>query len=109
MASRTERRRSARRAPRPRRASTDDPAIDALYGLEPPIGADAPGGAEPAALQAVELQCPYCGEPFHTLIDLSAGSSAYIEDCQVCCQPVELELQVDADGALERLSAMRGD
>ena len=55
------------------------------------------------------LDCPYCGEPFETLVDLSAGSAAYIEDCPVCCQPIELEAELDAQGALVALSASRGD
>ena len=39
------------------------------------------------------VTCPYCGEPFETLIDLSAGSSTYIEDCQVCCAPMTIEVR----------------
>ena len=42
-------------------------------------------------------------------VDLSAGSTAYVEDCQVCCQPIELELTVGERGALERVAARRGD
>jgi hypothetical protein len=42
-----------------------------------------------------------------TLIDLSAGSFRYIEDCQVCCQPIDLAGDVDEDGQLTRLLADR--
>ena len=55
------------------------------------------------------MQCPYCGESFETLIDLSAGSATYIEDCQVCCQPIEFKVAVDPTGALESLVVGRGD
>lgn len=38
--------------------------------------------------------CPYCGEEIETGIDLSAGDQDYIEDCQVCCRPIECRLRV---------------
>lgn len=54
------------------------------------------------------IDCPYCGAQFTTLIDVSAGECDYIEDCAVCCQPIELQLRFDAAGdAL--LEARRGD
>jgi hypothetical protein len=85
--------------------------IDALYGLEPvfePDQADAAGTGEPGT-QFVPVQCPYCGEPFDALVDVSAGSASYIEDCQVCCQPIEMSLTVDDAGEFRNLSARRGD
>lgn len=43
-----------------------------------------------------EYTCAYCGEPNLVFIDLSAGGrQAYVEDCQVCCQPNVLAIQVD--------------
>ncbi len=42
--------------------------------------------------------CPYCGEPIELLIDPSAGEQSYIEDCQVCCRPIEISLRIDSDG-----------
>jgi len=39
--------------------------------------------------------CPYCGESFTTLIDISAGNQEYIEDCQVCCRPVLFNIEID--------------
>lgn len=105
---------------KPRRSRTRKPAalpaertipgamlIDALYGLEPVFE---PGRAEAAGpTQFTTLQCPYCGEPFETLIDVSAGSAAYIEDCQVCCQPIELSIAVTDSGRLQSVRASRGD
>ncbi len=115
MTPRRNRRRTAARtrAARHPRPSTDDPAIDALYGLDAPIGTGDgephdPTGAQNGLL-AVPLDCPYCGEPFETLVDLSAGSAASIEDCPVCCQPVELQADLDVQGALVALRASRGD
>jgi hypothetical protein len=42
-------------------------------------------------------------------LDLSAGSQSYVEDCQVCCQPIQMSVQVDEGGALDRLTAERMD
>jgi len=81
----------------------DSLAIDALYGLEPVFEPGDPESSSPAGFVAV--QCPYCGESFETAVDLSAGSFSYVEDCQVCCQPIELAGEVDADGALAGLTA----
>ena len=33
------------------------------------------------------------------VLDLSAGSQKYIEDCEVCCKPIEVEYTSE-DGAL---------
>jgi hypothetical protein len=91
----------------------DQKAIDALYGLEPVFEPEhsapaSPAGSEGGA-QFTTVQCPYCGEPFDTLVDLSAGSASYIEDCQICCRPIELGLEVAADGGLTSVSARRSD
>jgi len=83
--------------------------IDAAYGLDPvfePGDADQPAGS-PGGTEFHVVHCPYCGEPFETLIDLSAGSATYIEDCQVCCQPIEFRVAVDAAGALTSLETER--
>lgn len=41
--------------------------------------------------------CPYCGEPIELFVDASAGSAAYIEDCPVCCRPMQVEVRVAGD------------
>ena len=49
-----------------------------------------------------DISCPYCGEVFSVQVDSSAGEQAYIEDCQVCCRPIELHLCAwDGDWRLE--------
>lgn len=51
-------------------------------------------------LEDVKVDCPYCGEPFDTSVDLSGGEQRYIEDCPVCCRPIEFQIRVDARGEL---------
>lgn len=52
----------------------------------------------------IAIHCPYCGESYETVVDLSAGSQRYIEDCAVCCRPIEIALRVGDDGELIDLS-----
>jgi cysteine-rich CPXCG protein len=83
--------------------------IDEIYGLEPAIGADSPSIDRSLVEEFVTVNCPYCGEAFDSRADTSAGSCIYVEDCQICCQPIEMELRVDEDGTLSELIARRGD
>lgn len=46
------------------------------------------------------ISCPYCGESFEIPIDYSGGSQEMIEDCEVCCQPITLDIRVDLNGEL---------
>ncbi|WP_290650815.1 CPXCG motif-containing cysteine-rich protein [Aquisalimonas sp.] len=55
------------------------------------------------------IDCPYCGEPFTTVVDYSEGGQHYIEDCQVCCQPIEFVVDVDVAGDLLGVTVLRDD
>ncbi len=55
-------------------------------------------------IESVVIYCPFCGEGFETSVDLSAGSQSYVENCAVCCRPIEIMLRVDAAGELEQVS-----
>ena len=48
--------------------------------------------------ESVEISCPYCGERITLMIDCSAGPQEYIEDCQVCSQPICLQIGIDDNG-----------
>ena len=52
------------------------------------------------ALEEKQVHCPYCGEPIDILIDCSIPQQNYIEDCQVCCRPINVDVVVAHDGAL---------
>ena len=41
--------------------------------------------------------CPYCGEEISVLVDLSCPSQTYIEDCEVCCQPIQISYRAIDD------------
>ena len=82
--------------------------IDALYGLEPVFEPGA-AAAKAGLAEFAAIECPYCAETFETAIDLTAGSATAIEDCHVCCQPIEIETRIGADGTLKSLTARRLD
>ena len=44
------------------------------------------------------IQCPYCGETIEVVVDESVEQQQYVEDCQVCCRPINLSVSVQADG-----------
>jgi len=54
------------------------------------------------------LDCPYCGEPISVLVDCSLEQQTYVEDCQVCCQPMVVQVAVDEDG-VPSVYALRED
>ena len=47
-------------------------------------------------MYAAGFQCAGCGEWIETTVDESAGSKQqYVEDCQVCCQPMQVLVTVE--------------
>jgi hypothetical protein len=52
-----------------------------------------------------DAHCPYCAVALSLVIDESGGRrQQYVEDCWVCCQPIEVQvvLNEDAEGDEER-------
>ena len=52
----------------------------------------------------VDFACPYCAAPITMLIDPSVPSQTYIEDCEVCCNPIEVAYTADG-GAVTAFEA----
>lgn len=50
------------------------------------------------------ILCPYCGEYVGVLVDHSVPHQNYIEDCQVCCRPINFRIAVDLDGGVDILA-----
>lgn len=49
-----------------------------------------------------EVSCPYCGEGVTIGLDPGGGRvQAYVEDCEVCCQPWRVHVQYDNRGAAQ--------
>lgn len=83
--------------------------IDQLYGLEPVFEPATGAGRGGELEQFVAFQCPWCGERLETRVDLTAGEREYIEDCEVCCRPIELGIELEDDGALRAVRVQRLD
>lgn len=39
------------------------------------------------------FQCPYCWEEISMLLDNSVSKQTYVEDCEVCCNPIQITPQ----------------
>lgn len=51
-------------------------------------------------LQQRRVGCPYCGESIEILLDASVPDQQYIEDCSVCCRPINISVSEDVSGEL---------
>jgi hypothetical protein len=55
-------------------------------------------------IETSKVQCPYCGEKIEILVDSSVASQgcieSYIEDCQVCCRPISVEVSLGSMGSV---------
>lgn len=45
-----------------------------------------------------KISCPYCGELITIIVDGSIPEQSYIEDCQVCCRPINFHVHIDSSG-----------
>lgn len=60
-------------------------------------------------LDFIHVTCPFCGEGFETAVDPGEGDAEYIEDCPVCCRPIQMQLRLDEAGEVATLDPSRGD
>jgi hypothetical protein len=57
----------------------------------------------------MDVTCPYCGETVSVALDPGGGpEQRYVEDCPVCCRPMELLVRRLGDGELT-VNAARAD
>jgi hypothetical protein len=56
--------------------------------------------------EEAEIQCPFCGEGISVVVDCSEARQSYIEDCSVCCRPIQIEA-ICEDGALVEVNVGR--
>lgn len=46
-------------------------------------------------LDTARVHCPYCDATQNVMLDPSEPEQEYTEDCQVCCQPMVLNVHLD--------------
>jgi len=39
--------------------------------------------------------CPYCWQHISMVLDLTEAHQKYVEDCEVCCKPIEIDYLVE--------------
>jgi transcription elongation factor Elf1 len=39
--------------------------------------------------------CPYCWQTISFVLDLSIEGQSYVEDCEVCCNPIEVRYNAE--------------
>ncbi|KFL34550.1 MULTISPECIES: CPXCG motif-containing cysteine-rich protein [unclassified Sulfurospirillum] len=57
------------------------------------------------------ITCPYCWENFSIFIEPSCEvGESYVEDCYVCCRPIEIVIASTSDDAIEiRINPIEGN
>ena len=43
------------------------------------------------------FSCPYCWEEISMVLDTSVKTQSYVEDCEVCCNPIQVRYSVEDD------------
>ena len=41
------------------------------------------------------FQCPHCWEVIEMELEVSAGAQEYVQDCEVCCNPLLIEFVME--------------
>lgn len=54
---------------------------------------------------AYEFTCPYCDATIIMQLELLYGEQQYIEDCEVCCQPIAIHYTVSESYEISYFSA----
>ncbi len=52
------------------------------------------------------FDCPYCWKEISFILDISVNEQTYIEDCEVCCNPIEVKYEA-ADGEITMFEAIK--
>lgn len=65
-----------------------------------------PNRARSLILNGMEyfFACPYCWQRISFVLDSSVSEQTYVEDCEVCCRPIEVRYAV-AEGEVSEFEA----
>lgn len=50
------------------------------------------------SIEEFTITCPYCWEQYSLHLEVLDKDVDIIEDCQICCHPIQLYLSVDSRG-----------
>jgi len=57
------------------------------------------------SLETLSVQCPYCGETVEVDIEVLEEAQSFIEDCSVCCRPMQLEVSTNSEDEVEVIAS----
>jgi len=57
------------------------------------------------SLETHSAQCPYCGETIEVDIEPLEEAQSFIEDCTVCCHPIQYEVSTNSDDEIEVIAS----
>lgn len=49
----------------------------------------------------VEISCPHCGEPSTLEVEAGERDQEFVQDCSVCCRPLQVRLHIAEDGSIQ--------
>ncbi|HAX47366.1 MAG TPA: CPXCG motif-containing cysteine-rich protein [Ignavibacteria bacterium] len=50
--------------------------------------------------------CPYCWQEVSVILDLSVQQQTIVEDCEVCCNPIEFRYEI-SEGEITNFEAIK--
>jgi hypothetical protein len=50
--------------------------------------------------EEISAQCPYCFSPISFVCEFLSGPQSYIEDCEVCCRPIQISYDTSEEGVV---------
>ena len=53
-----------------------------------------------AALPEYPVTCPYCWETFFITIEMLPEGIRFVEDCRVCCHPIQFHASLENNAEL---------
>jgi transcription elongation factor Elf1 len=48
-------------------------------------------------VEEYEFTCPYCWQQISMLLDATSGNQSYVEDCEVCCNPIAISYECNGN------------
>ncbi len=58
----------------------------------------------------LEYNCPYCVAAISLRVDATGGRrQAFVVDCEVCCRPIAVEIDIEEDGYVNLIAKREGE
>jgi hypothetical protein len=51
--------------------------------------------------EEIFIQCPYCWQAISMVFESNYPKQDYIEDCEVCCNPIQIYYDLNEEGHIQ--------